>query len=66
MTETAFQRLLPDEQSDLENLLADLNDLESVTPDGESVDDMEGWEMSLTFDEDDVPAMVEEIEAMLD
>jgi hypothetical protein len=61
--ETAFQRLLPEEQSDLNDLLADLNDLESITPDGE---DVEGWEMSLTFTEDDVPAMVEEIEAMLD
>jgi hypothetical protein len=60
---TAFQRLLPDEQSDLNDLLADLKDLESITPDGE---DVEGWEMSLTFTEDDVPAMVEEIEAMLD
>jgi hypothetical protein len=63
---TAFQRLLPDDESNVQELLEDLRDLENITPEGESVDDLEGWEMSLTFTEEDVPKMIEEIEEVTD
>lgn len=67
MTEqTAFQRLLPDDEEELRGLVDDLRNPERIVPDGQTMDDLEGMEMALVFTEGDIPAMLEEAEAMLD
>ena len=63
--ETAFQRLIADEQQ-ARDMINDLEDLEGLVPEGEDPDDVQGWEIALSFDVTDVPYLLEELEELVD
>jgi len=63
--ETAFQRLIAGEEQARE-MMDDLEDLEGLVPEGEDPDDVQGWEIALSFDATDVPYLLEELEEITD
>jgi len=63
--ETAFQRLVAGE-AQAQEMIDDLSDLESIVPEGESIEDIEGWELALSFDATDVPYILEELRGITD
>lgn len=67
MTEnpTAFQRLIHDEEQ-AQEMIDDLEDLEGLVPDDEDPDDVQGWEIALSFTAEDVPYILEELEELVD
>lgn len=63
--ETAFQRLIADEQQ-ARDMIDDLKNLEGLVPEGEDLDNVQGWELALSFDATDVPYLLEELEELVD
>lgn len=53
--ETVFQRLVGDEEQ-VEQMIDDLKSLDETGT--------EGWELALTFEPDDIPHIIEELEAI--
>jgi hypothetical protein len=60
---TALQHLVSDEQA--EELLDDLRDLDGLVPEDSNLPAVEGWELAIEFDINDVPLMVEELEEVV-
>jgi hypothetical protein len=63
--ETAFQRLISDKEQARE-MIGDLEDLEGLVPESEDIEDVQGWEIALSFDATDVPYILEELEELVD
>jgi hypothetical protein len=61
---TAFQRMVPDDEA--EAMLNDLRNADDLTPEGETMDSVDGLQLSLTFRSDDLPQMIEELEEITD
>jgi hypothetical protein len=63
--QTAFQRLISDEAQARE-MLNDLHNLEGLLDEGQSFDDVDGWEIAMKFTEEDVPYLIDELEDIVD
>jgi hypothetical protein len=63
--ETAFQRLVADEEQ-AQEMIDDLENLERLVPEGEDPDDVQGWQIALSFDATDVPYLLEELRGVTD
>lgn len=61
---TVFQRLV--NKDEVQNMIDDLKDLEGLVPDDEDPDDVEAWEIALSFEATDVPYILEELEEVAD
>lgn len=61
---TLFQQLVNNEEAS--QMIEDLRDLDELIPEGERVEDIQAWEMAVSFDETDVPRMIEELEELVD
>lgn len=61
MTEklTLFQQLVAD--AAVPGLINDLEDPESLVPEGETVESMDGWEIALHMNPEDIPRILEEL-----
>ena len=63
--ETLFQQLVNNDEVD--KMLADLKDLEpEYVTNGDEAELVEHWELAITFDADDLPRIIEELEELND
>lgn len=62
---TALQRMIS-EEAQAEALLADLKDLDELAPEDEDPEDIDQWEIALSFDITDVPFIIDELEEVAD
>lgn len=56
---TLFQQLVAD--TAVEQMINDLENMENLVPEGEDPEDMDGFELAITFGMKDVPALLEEL-----
>lgn len=63
--ETAFQRMAPTGEGRTD-LLTDLKNFDELTPEEGDREDVQSWELALSFDETDVPYLIEELEELVD
>lgn len=61
---TVFQRLVNNDE--VQNMIDDLEDLEGLIPEDEDPDDVQGWELALSFTAEEVPHIIEELEELTD
>jgi len=62
--QTAFQRLVA--EAKIDQMIDDLENLERMTPDDVPPEEIDGWEVALSFTRDDVPFMLEELRELRD
>lgn len=62
--ETLFQQLVSNDE--VNKMIADLTNLENLVPDDTKMEELEGWELAISFTPEDVPRMVEELEELND
>jgi hypothetical protein len=61
---TVFQRLV--NKKDVPDMMADLKDLHGMIPEEDDPDDVQGYELALSFTAEDVPHILEELEELAD
>lgn len=62
--QSALQRLVTEEQA--EEMIRDLDGLERTVPEDAEMEDMDRWEIALSFGVDDVDHIIAELEELVD